>query len=55
MTMIKRSWLGVAAGLALVAPRRYTAKPTADWDAEWGGGFMNPENFTRFSYRSLSR
>ena len=31
------------------------AKPTAEWDAEWGGGFMNPENFTRFSYRSLSR
>lgn len=31
------------------------AKPTADWDADWGGGFMTPENFTRFSYRSLSR
>ena len=31
------------------------AKPTAEWDAQWGGGFMTPENFTRFSYRSLSR
>jgi glyoxylase-like metal-dependent hydrolase (beta-lactamase superfamily II) len=30
------------------------AKPTAEWDAQWGTGFMNPENFTRFSYRSLS-
>jgi cyclase len=29
------------------------ARPTAEWDAEWGTGFMNPENFTRFAYRSL--
>lgn len=31
------------------------AKPTAEFDAAWGQGFMNPENFTRFSYQSLTR
>jgi cyclase len=31
------------------------AKPTAEFDAAWGRGFMNPENFTRFSYQSLKR
>jgi len=29
------------------------AKPTADLDAQWGGGFMSPENFTRFVAMSL--
>jgi len=29
------------------------AKPTADLDAQWGGGFMKPENFTRFVAMSL--
>jgi cyclase len=29
------------------------ARPTAELDAAWGQGFMNPENFTRFSYQSL--
>jgi glyoxylase-like metal-dependent hydrolase (beta-lactamase superfamily II) len=31
------------------------AKPSAEFDASWGMGFMNPENFTRFSYQSLKR
>jgi hypothetical protein len=31
------------------------ARPTAEFDATWGQGFMNPENFTRFSYQSLTR
>ncbi|HEY8520175.1 MAG TPA: MBL fold metallo-hydrolase [Gammaproteobacteria bacterium] len=31
------------------------AKPTAEWDAEWGAGFMNGETFTRLVYQSLSR
>jgi hypothetical protein len=31
------------------------AKPTAEFDAAWGQGFMNPENFTRFSYQSLKQ
>jgi glyoxylase-like metal-dependent hydrolase (beta-lactamase superfamily II) len=31
------------------------ARPTAEFDAAWGQGFMNPENFTRFSYQSLKR
>ena len=31
------------------------AKPTAEFDAAWGTGFMNPENFTRFAYQSLTR
>jgi glyoxylase-like metal-dependent hydrolase (beta-lactamase superfamily II) len=30
------------------------ADPMADHNAEWGGGFMNPENFVRLSYQSLS-
>jgi cyclase len=29
------------------------AKPTAEFDAAWGQGFMNPEQFTRFAYQSL--
>jgi cyclase len=32
-----------------------TAKPTGEFDAAWGAGFMNPENFTRFAYQSLKR
>jgi hypothetical protein len=31
------------------------AKPTAEFDAAWGQGFMNPEQFTRFAYQSLKR
>jgi cyclase len=31
------------------------AKPTAEFDNPWGQGFMNPENFTRFAYQSLTR
>jgi cyclase len=31
------------------------ARPTAEFDAAWGQGFMNPENFTRFSYQSLKK
>jgi cyclase len=31
------------------------AGPTAEFDAAWGQGFMNPENFTRFSYQSLKK
>ncbi len=32
-----------------------TANPTAQWDEAYGGGFMNPETFTRLVYQSLSR
>jgi glyoxylase-like metal-dependent hydrolase (beta-lactamase superfamily II) len=31
------------------------AKPTAEFDAQWGGGFQNAESFTRFAYQSLKR
>jgi cyclase len=31
------------------------AQPTAEFDATWGQGFMNGENFTRFAYQSLTR
>jgi cyclase len=31
------------------------AKPTAEFDAVWGTGFMMPETFTRFAYQSLKR
>jgi cyclase len=31
------------------------ARPTAEFDAAWGQGFMTPENFTRFSYQSLKK
>jgi cyclase len=31
------------------------AKPTAEFDAAWGQGFMGPEQFTRFSYQSLKK
>jgi hypothetical protein len=27
----------------------------SEYDAEWGGGFMNPENFVRLSYQSLAQ
>jgi glyoxylase-like metal-dependent hydrolase (beta-lactamase superfamily II) len=29
------------------------AKPTAEFDAQWGAGFMNPENFISVVYNSL--
>jgi glyoxylase-like metal-dependent hydrolase (beta-lactamase superfamily II) len=29
------------------------AKPTAEFDAFWGQGFMMPDQFTRFAYQSL--
>jgi cyclase len=28
---------------------------TSEWDASMGGGFMNPENFTRLAYQSLTQ
>jgi glyoxylase-like metal-dependent hydrolase (beta-lactamase superfamily II) len=31
------------------------AKPTAQYDAQWGTGFMKAEQFTRFAYQSLKR
>ncbi|MDY7095022.1 MAG: MBL fold metallo-hydrolase [Acidobacteriota bacterium] len=31
------------------------AKPTADFDEQWGGGFLNPDNFTAIVYSSLSQ
>jgi cyclase len=33
----------------------FAAKPTAEFDAAWGQGFMNPEQFTRFAYQSLKQ
>jgi len=30
------------------------AKPTAQWDATWGKGFMKPDVFVSFVYRSLT-
>jgi glyoxylase-like metal-dependent hydrolase (beta-lactamase superfamily II) len=29
-------------------------RPTADFDAEWGGGFLDPETFVRILYADLS-
>lgn len=29
--------------------------PMREYNDEWGGGFMNPENFVRLSYQSLTR
>ncbi len=31
------------------------AQPTAAYDASWGKGFLNPENFTRIVYADLTR
>ena len=31
------------------------AKPTAKWDAQWGGGFIDPERFVRGLFSDLSR
>ena len=30
------------------------AKPSAQWDAAWGGGFMKPDVFVGVVYRSLT-
>lgn len=30
------------------------AKPTQPWDAKWGGGFLNPDEFTDIIYTDLS-
>jgi glyoxylase-like metal-dependent hydrolase (beta-lactamase superfamily II) len=27
---------------------------TSEWDETWGAGFMNPEQFTRLAYQSLT-
>lgn len=45
---------------ALVARRRtlaqvVAAKPTAEFDAKWGGGFLKPEVFVTILYNDLSR
>ena len=44
---------------ALVAQRKtldeiVAAKPTAQWDATWGKGFMGPDVFVSFVHRSLT-
>ncbi len=31
------------------------ARPTAEYDDRYGGGFMNPENYNRLLYQSLTR
>lgn len=31
------------------------AKPTAPWDAKWGGGMLKPDRFTEVIYTDLSR
>ena len=31
------------------------ARPTAEFDESHGGGFMNPENYNRLLYQSLTR
>jgi len=31
------------------------AKPTSEFDAVWGGGFINPEQFVEIVYQSLTR
>lgn len=31
------------------------AEPTADWDVEWGGGFIKPEAFVRMVYEDLAQ
>ncbi len=31
------------------------ADVTSEWDASWGAGFMNPEQFTRLAYQSMTQ
>jgi glyoxylase-like metal-dependent hydrolase (beta-lactamase superfamily II) len=38
----------------LSADEVIAAGVTSEWDEAMGGGFMNPENFTRLAYRSLT-
>jgi cyclase len=40
-----------AAGKSLAETQ--AAKPGAEFDAQWGGGFMNPENFVALVYNSI--
>jgi cyclase len=40
-----------AAGKSLADAQ--AAKPTAEFDAQWGGGFVNPETFVALVYNSL--
>ena len=46
----------VAAGIARgrSADQVVASQPTAEYDAEWGGGFMTPEQFVRIVYASLA-
>lgn len=43
----------VAAGKTLEQVK--AARPTAQWDARWGNGFMRPEMFVEVLYKDLSR
>lgn len=43
----------VAAGKSLADTQ--AAKPSAPWDAKWGGGFMKPEPFVSTVYNSLKK
>jgi hypothetical protein len=31
------------------------AKPTAAYDAKWGGGYFNPSQFTQIVYEDIAR
>lgn len=43
---------GIKAGQSLDAIK--AAKPTAAYDAKWGGGFINPDNFVTIVHMSLT-
>ncbi len=53
LSMLRGVRRNVAEALAAGRTLEETQGATAEWDEVWGGGFMNPEVFTRLVYESL--
>ena len=51
-TIVANVSAGIKAGKSLDAIK--DSKPTAAYDAKWGGGFINPDNFVTIVHMSLS-
>ncbi|MDJ0864728.1 MAG: MBL fold metallo-hydrolase [Myxococcota bacterium] len=54
MLVAVRAAVRAARGQGLDADEVVAARPTAPFDAEWGGGLMKPDDFVRIVYASLA-
>lgn len=51
---LKPTFIGAAA-LAAMAKPGVAAAPTKEFDATWGGGFLNPERFLRVMHAAMTK